>query len=222
LTTRYLDRASTDLPEREETVTERNDAAAVTASDELSYDALPLVDTLPDRPDVGQYARFALPYTLADDATPNPDGRARRPAADAVNRDLLLVGTFLGVGTSRREHHRHDRNAAPTPGEPCSACRWYELRLFLVRDCAELTLNRNVPTYVLHHTGASDLPNERDFYRYESVDGAFALVEKLTVRNARNRRIDEPFLTKPGAEALAVASSLDADVREAFVNRATS
>lgn len=139
-----------------------------------------------------------------------------------VGRDgqlrTLDDATFLGFGsTERSRHQNHPDSDFGAPGVKCPACRWYESRLFRVHD-------ENPHHYLIHHVGASAVPGEVDWCRYEEAFSAHEVVELFTVRpnpddvDGRGRQ-RTPFLTRPGAHVLAVAAAHDDEVDDAYVNR---
>lgn len=163
--------------------------------------------TLPTGDDVGVRQRWELP--LGRDAVGEPH--------------TLEDATFLGFGTTRTSRHTNheDSDYASANGKVrCSACRWYETRLFRVHGA-------NPQRYLVHHTGASRVPGEVYFYRYEEAFSAHQVVELFTIRphpddvdsHGRQRT---PFITRPGAIVLAMAAGHDDAIDDAYVNRAVS
>jgi hypothetical protein len=154
-----------------------------------------------------------------------PDTGTRREWLLPIGREggvlPLKDATFLGFGSTQRSRHtgHDDSDFAPPRGARCSACRWYETRLFRVHD---------VPAgrdhFVLHHTGASRVPGEVDFHRYEEAWAAHEVVELYTIRPNPDDLDDHgrqraPFLSKPGARTLAMAASHDVALDDAYINR---
>jgi hypothetical protein len=168
--------------------------------------------TLPTGEDAGLRRRWELP--IGRDAT--------------GDSHVVEDATFLGFGTTRTSRHtNHDGvpYALPTTGGSarvrCSACRWYETRLFRVHG------DGVTQRYLVHHTGASSVPGEVYFYRYEEAYSAHQVVELFTIRphpddvdsHGRQRT---PFITRPGAIVLSMAAGYDDAIDDAYVNRAVS
>lgn len=131
----------------------------------------------------------------------------------------LADATFLGFGSTERSRHVNhvDSDYAP-PKVKCPACRWYESRLFKVHETAEKS------HYLVHHVGASVVPGEVDWCRFEEAYSGHAVIELFTVRPSpddldRHGRQRTPFLTRPGADLLALAAGFDDEVDDAYVNR---
>lgn len=161
--------------------------------------------TLPTGSSAGERGRWVLPLQQRNRE------QAELPLADA---------TFLGYGTTQTSRHTgHDSDDyAVRGGARCSACRWYETRLFRVHD-------DHPHHYVLHHLGGSRVPGEVQLARYEDAWSAHEVVELFTVRPDPGERdgqgrVRTPFLTRPGARVLAQAATYDDDVDDAYVNRA--
>lgn len=155
---------------------------------------------LPTARDAGERAAWELPV--------GREGHVR----------ALADATFLGFGSTERSRHRNhpELDYAP-PKIKCAACRWYESRLFKIHD-------GDSQHYLLHHTGASTVPGEVDWYRYEEAYSAHNVVELFTVRPDPDDLDDRgrqrtPFLTRPGATVLALAARFDDAVDDAYVNR---
>lgn len=140
-----------------------------------------------------------------------------------------FLGAPLGVGSSRRDSHLHDRDDEryARKGRRCSACRWFEVAIYRRFTDDEIDLSTTPPTlkkliepeafdYVIHTVGASAVPGEARLSRVSVTDSAFEVVELLTVR----RGDDPPWIPAQSARALARAAELDDGLREAYVNRA--
>lgn len=162
------------------------------------------VTSLPTGPDAGTRSSWVLPV-----------GRegATRTLDDA---------TFIGYGTTQTSRHTNhdDAEFATRSGPRCSACRWYETRLFKVHDSASTRPDH----YLIHHVGGSIIPGEVHLYRYEEAWSAHEVVELFTIRPNPDEvdnhgRQRTPFLTRPGARTLAMAARFDDDVDDAYINR---
>lgn len=158
---------------------------------------------LPLGHEAGVRRAWSLPTAIVDD----DDVRdVRTDAAGGAVGTLVVAGTFLGVGTSRRDRHRNHRPGTyAVPDDRCAACRWFETRVFLLP----------AGDYVLHHAGVSLVPGERDLCRHERAYSAHEVVELYTVRRWRDGR-RESFLPKPAVRALAQAAAFDERLRDLY------
>jgi hypothetical protein len=132
---------------------------------------------------------------------------------------VTFFGSLIGHATSEATRHNHaGETLAPTghsdrdrkgPRPSCSACRWFEAELY------QEIYQGQVSGYVIHTIGRSIVPGEIDYARVLKTDSAFEVVELMTVRQK-----GAVFLPAPSSRALAQASSVDDDIREAYINRA--
>jgi hypothetical protein len=171
---------------------------------------------LPDAELAGDVRRWYLPVDAVDGA------RSDDP------EHLVLYGMFLGLGSSRTDAHQPHRERYVPRGIRCNACRWFEARIFRelllpagVDDLAQLTDpgDARPGDYVVHSAGMSIADDEVPLFRYETTGSPFMVIELMTTR----RRTDsgsEVFLAKPAARALAEAAQYDAQLREAYIQRA--
>lgn len=138
---------------------------------------------------------------------------------------IRLHGRMLGFATSRREVHAHstslDSEGRPlsfaSPGQRCSACRWFEVRLFgveheLADDLGPLDRRAR---YLVLTAGVSIVPGETTMRRASWTDSGYEIIELLT-----QRRDAQPFLPAPSARVLSQAAAWDDHVRAAYVDRA--
>lgn len=133
---------------------------------------------------------------------------------------LFVRGRLLGFASSQSDDHQYHPGDFARPGARCSACRWFECRIFEVD--AELdklagTPQRARKRYLVVTYGLSDVPNEVDKRRASWVDGPYEIIELLTQRGRQDR---QAFLPAASARALAQAAYWSPDVNEAYVNRA--
>lgn len=153
------------------------------------------VSPLPRTEDVGRTGRWTLPKGEGDDV-------------------VVIEGTFLGVASSRREHHRdHAGRAYADPGQRCGACRWFEPRIFYGR----VEGTDGPDAYLVYRVGATVVPGERNLVGLEWLTSPFEVVEALTTR-----REGTAFLSIPAARVLSQAANFDRNLERAYVDRAVS
>jgi len=134
---------------------------------------------------------------------------------DQYGQDVNVDAYLLGFATS--EQPQHDENAHPEDDTApkrvrCSACRWFEARVFDVSD------DENAGSrYLVHTVGRSIVPGESDRNRVAFTNSAFEVIEVLTVRQG-----GVPKLPVASGRALAQAAALDEEIAHAFVNRAVA
>src|SRR5215471_13481500 len=115
---------------------------------------------------------------------------------------LSFAGELLGHATSRRSMHSKHPESYATPGFRCSACRWFEERIFRTDD------NR----YVVEMTGHTVVDGERTRHRVEETTSPYWVIDILTQHDNERRFI--PITSK---KALAEAAALDAAIETAYV-----
>src|SRR5262245_35516419 len=131
---------------------------------------------------------------------------------DTENHIREFDGKLIGSASSRQLTHRHPANDT-TAFKKCSACRWFEIRLFRTDD----------DLYVVQTSGCSTIATEETWYRYTSTPSAYEVIEILTVRkNNDERELPHAFLPVPSARALAMAAGLDPAIEKAWNNRVTT
>lgn len=179
---------------------------------------------LPSASDAGQLRRWYLPVR-----------EAGLPAGTEPEY-YVTYGRFLGLGTSHIELHTDhiyetdDHPAMPyvRRGERCNACRWFEARIFRevdLPDGVERVEDLDDPTqarlgaYIVHNAGMSIVPGEVPLYRYETTRLPLMVIELMTTRRVSDSG-PQVFLAKPSAHALASAATFDAELREAYLDRA--
>lgn len=137
--------------------------------------------------------------------------------------DVTIGGRLIGVHSSRRDTHTdHAGEFASRPQSAtdrinrCSACRWFELRVFT------LTSFQDAPAsgYLVYFWGATAVPGEQQRRRHIRADSAWSLVESLTQRSRLPSGQSNIYLSRPAAAVLAMASGYDKNVQDAYVNRA--
>lgn len=104
------------------------------------------------------------------------------------------------------------------PGDRCSACRWFEVRIFdvdsyLKPDGTWVSGDR----YLVLTYGLSDVPGEVAKRRAQWTNSPFTVLETLTQRRQGNA-----FLPATSARVLSEAAAMDPDIADAYVNRAVA
>lgn len=133
---------------------------------------------------------------------------------------IRLRGRLLGFASSESDHHQHhDPDGYPRPGERCSACRWFECRIFEVQAVLSPDHQPAAPDgrYLVLTYGLSEVPGEVDKRRAVWVTSPHEIIELLTQRGRSDR---QAFLPAASARALAQAAHWSPEVNEAYVNRA--
>lgn len=115
---------------------------------------------------------------------------------------LRLEGAFLGMSSSRRSGHLRHAGDFASRGERCSACRWFEPRIFREVSGRE--------RFLLHQTGVSRVPGESDRVRIRWMLTAAEVVEALVTRGTSGT-----FLTEPARLVLAQAAEFDEELHAA-------
>lgn len=136
-----------------------------------------------------------------------------RYVLDVRGETVTFDGELVADVSSRRDEHgpHHPADLYAAKRERCSACRWFEIRLYVVPDGSR----DGQPDYVAHTVGRSTVPGEHDLERIVRTSVALELVEQLTVRNGTN-----PYIPAPSARALAILADRDDAIFEAYTNRA--
>lgn len=172
--------------------------------------------------------------------------------------EIEIHGRLIGFATSRRDEHTHpivvttptereltvDRDLVADPitvhvpryvraGERCSACRWFEVRIFLVDHeygddcdcdvppdvtvCTNATCGRVAPRgrYLVLTYGLTIVPGETHKRRAAWTSSPYEIIEILTQRNQ-----GKAFLPATSAQVIAQAAACDRGIETAYVNRA--
>jgi hypothetical protein len=138
-------------------------------------------------------------------------GRSRVWELPMGEETLSIDARFLGMGSSRRDRHDHPAPDLARPGQKCSACRWFEPRIFREREGRR--------RFLVHHTGRSVVPGEMDRTRAEWVLTPAEVIESMLTRRNVGGVQQVPYLTKPAARVLAQASEHDDDLYDAYLDR---
>lgn len=134
---------------------------------------------------------MTMPATVAPAALPGLDlvGQVDTWALATGSASLSVHARFLGYSTSHRADHnpRHaGQPYAPTRrrGERgqmrCSACRWFESRIFREVDGQR--------RYLIHLAGMSVVPGEATRASHEWVRSGYEVVEALITRRREPRQ----------------------------------
>ena len=124
---------------------------------------------------------------------------------------ITVRAAFLGVGSSWHRRHADHPDRFAAKGFRCSACRWFEVRIFRELSGRE--------RFLIHFTGVSQVPGEVHWSRAEYVLTASEVIESLLTRKAPGGVLRQPFLTGPVARALAQASEFDDELYRAYLDR---
>jgi hypothetical protein len=129
-----------------------------------------------------------------------------------------IQGRLLGFASSEVAQHDHLSEFTPA-GKRCSACRWFEVRIFEVESLINEFKDLESPEarFLVHTTGRTEIPGETDRIRAYWTDSGFEVTECLTVRKP-----NDTFITGPSARALAQASQFNQDIADGYVNRAVA
>lgn len=132
---------------------------------------------------------------------------------------IFVRGRMLGFATSQRDVHEHLADYA-APGERCSACRWFEVRIYgvdyeLTGDGDDYESIERRGRYLVLTSGVSVVPDEVIMRRAVWTDSPFEVVEVLT-----QRRGTTPYLPAPSARVLSQAAAWDDGLSDAYINRA--
>lgn len=165
--------------------------------------------------------------TIPIRATAAPPTLPEVRAWELASRDdaprLTIQGRLLGFATSEVAQHDHHTDFAPR-GQRCSACRWFEVRIFEVTEVLAPVDDGRVSgvwhkepeaRFLVHTTGRSEVPSETDRIRAYWTDSGFEVIECLTVRKP-----NDTFIPGPSARALAQASQFSEDIADGYINRA--
>lgn len=125
-------------------------------------------------------------------------------------RDYDFTGRLLGEGTSRSDRHVrlvHDTDSFAAPGERCSACRWFEVRIYAFYESdgepAPETPSYQAGYYV-ETVGRTVVPGEVDRHRVRRVTDPRRVVATLV--QEKDGRV---FVPQPSRAALDQAADRD-------------
>lgn len=117
---------------------------------------------------------------------------------------------LLGYATSQRDQHRnHDlADFMPANNGRCSACRWFEIRIFRVTD--PITVGGQ---YIVHTYGRTIIPGEIELCRLYVTSSPHEIIEFLTVH--KNGYV---FVPVASIHALAQAAHWDSEIEKAYLS----
>jgi hypothetical protein len=133
---------------------------------------------------------------------------------DFSNSVYALEGERIGWASSERQTHSPHAEEFAAKGEKCSACRWFEVAIYLPDKTED---------YILHTIGRTRVPSENDWGRVRETVSAYELIELLTVRPRPRAGFEDvegrKFLPEASARVLAQAAEFDEGIKEAYVAR---
>lgn len=133
------------------------------------------------------------------------DTQLGRPSA------IEFDGQLLGEATSRASKHAvlvHDEGSFAAPGMRCSACRWFEVRIYTERS--------DDPTWIVETVGRTIVPGETDRRQFRRVTEPRQVVAVL-VQTKRQRPGEDADTFIPATSRYALDQAADADERLAEV-----
>jgi hypothetical protein len=119
-------------------------------------------------------------------------------------RGVHAQGMLLGYGTSQRQHHNHSSDENST--SPCSACRWFEVRIVRAVDTDE---------YIVSYRGCTTIPGEDLRETLHTTRSPHTVIEVLT-----QHRNDHTFIPRTSRLALSEAAAYDDGIEQAWIDRA--
>lgn len=120
------------------------------------------------------------------------------------DKELVFEGDFLGVASARQDRHNHAGDFAQK-GRRCPACRWYEPRIFKIKDTGK---------YLLYTLGCSEVPGEIDVPRYRYAVDAFEAVFNMATHDSEK---STRFLTTPARMMFLMAAEHDPAIADALI-----
>lgn len=130
---------------------------------------------------------------------------------------LTFTGRYLGLGSSQRDSHiNHPPGESAPKRTTCSACRWFESRIFRVRG-------NDRGEFLLYYVGETTVPGEEVRYRYDWLKSPYEIIEALTtIRTDETTSERRSFLSYAARRVLAQAAGYDEDVRDAYEGRSAT
>jgi hypothetical protein len=100
-------------------------------------------------------------------------------------RMVSFNGRRIGSASSRENTHSHPENRKAVRGERCSACRWFEVRIYIDERAREQR-DRNDGGYVLETVGRTVVDGEHDRFRTRLYHDPWLVIAKLVKRVGDN------------------------------------
>lgn len=146
---------------------------------------------------------------------------------------IEIYGALIGFASSKRNDHTHlpidPVTNSPTyadTSQRCSACRWFEIRIFLVHNqygeectcgsqtdlhqvaCGEIPVDGK---YLILTYGITIVPNEETKRRASWTDSPYEIVELLTQSGSNG-----PFMPATSKRAFAQGAAFDSGMRDVY------
>lgn len=135
------------------------------------------------------------------------DTQAGRPST------IEFEGRLLGEASSRASRHAvliHDDGSFAPPGMRCSACRWFEVRIY-----ADDTGATNEDAWIIETVGRSQVPGETDRRQFRRVTEPRQVVAVLVQTKRQRPGLDaETFIPATSRHALDLAADNDERLSE--------
>lgn len=145
--------------------------------------------------------------------------------------EIEIRGALVGFATSKRDDHTHPINSTSNtfadPKQRCSACRWFEVRIFTVQnqygeectcntttnlhdaDCSEIPISGK---YLVLTYGITTVPGEETKRRASWTNSPYEIIELLTQSGTSG-----PFMPSTSKRVIAQAAAFDDDIRQVYV-----
>lgn len=128
----------------------------------------------------------------------------QRYTARGYNNLYVFDGVLLGEASSYRDIHSNHPESFALPGQRCSACRWFEVKIY----------REDAGDYLIELAGKTNVPTEKDRHRVEQTSSPHAIIDLLTQQD--NGR---PFIPLVSRRVLAEASAHDTAIEEVYIRR---
>lgn len=127
----------------------------------------------------------------------------RTHVVSGYDGELTFDGRLLGEATSQRRYHADhgDCETHACAGSRCSACRWFEVRIFRTVD----------DEYVVEMTGQTTVPGEQVRHRVEVTRSPVWVIDVLT-----QREDDRRFIPLVSRRVLIEAAATDVALEDAY------
>lgn len=125
------------------------------------------------------------------------------------DQTYTFTGRLLSEASSQSPRHVslvHGPTQFAPPGERCSACRWFEVRIYASDVPHTGTDGQSVPTWIIETVGKTVVPGEQDRRRVRKVHEPRRVVGSLV-----QQREGDSFI--PAVSRRALDQAADADPR---------